>query len=93
MEYYVGDIFNGRKLVKRESHVYIVECLTCGKLSKVSSVGLKRDFCMCHGFEKRFSGRTYKNPPEHIEHIKEKYKNGITKEILEEFADALQRGG
>ena len=33
----------------------------------------------------RFSGRKYVNPPEKIAAIKEKYKNGVTREILEEI--------
>ena len=35
--------------------------------------------------EKRYSGRVYENSPEKLQAIKEKYKNGITNEILEEI--------
>lgn len=33
----------------------------------------------------RFSGKNYVNPPEKIAAIKEKYKNEVTREILEEI--------
>ena len=33
----------------------------------------------------RFSGRSYDNPPEKLNTIREKYKNGITPEIWMEF--------
>lgn len=36
-------------------------------------------------FGTRASGRRYKNPPEKIQAIKEKYKNGVTNEILSEW--------
>lgn len=36
-------------------------------------------------FGKRASGKKYKNPPEKLQAIKEKYKNGVTLEILEEW--------
>ena len=33
----------------------------------------------------RFSGLDYENSPEKIDEIKKKYKNGITKEMIEEM--------
>ena len=33
----------------------------------------------------RFSGLEYKNSPEKIKAIKEKYKNGVTEEIIKEM--------
>ena len=33
----------------------------------------------------RYSGLVYENSAEKIAELKEKYKNGVTKEILEEF--------
>lgn len=33
----------------------------------------------------RYSGRRYDNPPEKITEMKEKYKNGVTREILDEM--------
>lgn len=38
----------------------------------------------------RFSGDIYTNSEERLNAIKEKYKNGITKEILKEFAESLK---
>lgn len=38
---------------------------------------------------KRYSGKTYENRPEKLQAIKEKYKNGVTKEILDEFIKRL----
>ena len=37
----------------------------------------------------RFSGRRYENTPERLAEIKEKYKNGVTKEMLEHFWEAV----
>ena len=37
----------------------------------------------------RFSGLDYENTPEKIERLKEKYRNGVTAEILKEFAEKL----
>lgn len=34
---------------------------------------------------KRFSGKDYENSEERLNEIKEKYKNGVTKEILDEM--------
>lgn len=36
-------------------------------------------------YKKRYSGKVYENSLEKIKAIKEKYKNGITNEILEEI--------
>jgi hypothetical protein len=38
----------------------------------------------------RFSGEIYINSEEKLNAIKEKYKNGITKDILKEFAESLK---
>ena len=37
----------------------------------------------------RASGKHYENSEEKLEQIKEKYKNGITKNILEEFVNFM----
>lgn len=39
--------------------------------------------------DKRFSGKKYVNNKDRLKAIKEKYKNGITNEILEEINGAL----
>lgn len=41
----------------------------------------------------RFSGRIYTNTPEKLAKIKEKYKNGVTVDILKEFAEKIQIRG
>lgn len=38
----------------------------------------------------RFSGEIYTNSEQKLNAIREKYKNGITKEILKEFAENLK---
>lgn len=38
----------------------------------------------------RFSGRSYENPPEKLNAIREKYKNGITPEIWMEFVQDFE---
>ena len=40
-------------------------------------------------YKKRYSGKVYENSPEKIKAIKEKYKNGITNDILEEINGEL----
>lgn len=37
----------------------------------------------------RYSGDRYENSPEKLQAIKEKYKNGVTKELLDEFIKSL----
>ena len=49
----------------------------------------KLDFEKTRKEHGRFSGLKYENPPEKLEAIKEKYKNGVTMDILEEFADKI----
>lgn len=39
----------------------------------------------------RFSGDIYTNSEQKLNAIREKYKNGITKEILKEFAESLKK--
>jgi hypothetical protein len=41
----------------------------------------------------RFSGRIYTNTLEKLAKIKEKYKNGVTTDILKEFAEKIQIEG
>lgn len=36
-------------------------------------------------YKKRYSNKVYENSPEKIKAMKEKYKNGITNDILEEI--------
>lgn len=40
----------------------------------------------------RYSGLVYENSAEKIAELKEKYKNGITKEILEELLSGVSNG-
>lgn len=37
------------------------------------------------GRTKRYSGKKYENTPEKLQSLKEKYKNGVTKEMIEEM--------
>ena len=36
-------------------------------------------------YNKRFSGKKYENSPEKLAAIKEKYKNGVSKSVIEEM--------
>ena len=40
--------------------------------------------------KRRFSGRSYKNSEQRLNELREKYKKGITAEIMQEFAENLQ---
>lgn len=42
--------------------------------------------------KRRHSGRTYENPPEKIEAIREKYKNGVPMESIEKLVDSMFEG-
>jgi len=44
----------------------------------------RRVYAKTHS-NKRFSGRKYKNSPEKLAAIKEKYKNGVSKEFINEM--------
>ena len=37
----------------------------------------------------RHSGRVYQNTPERLSEIREKYRNGVTEDILREWMEAL----
>ena len=37
----------------------------------------------------RHSGRVYQNAPERLSEIREKYRNGVTEDILREWMEAL----
>ena len=65
----------------------------CGKLIVMNSPRQKHcDDCnnalrlaFSKSENRRFSGLKYENSKERLEKIKEKYKNGVRKEILENF--------
>lgn len=42
-----------------------------------------------NNFDKRFSGLSYENSEEKLNEIREKYKNGVTDEIVFEFVDKI----
>lgn len=79
-------------------------CLYCGKT--FASNSNKQIFCTRNCYLKnyysknkkypvrthRFSGKSYNNSPERILELKEKYKNGVTSEIMEEFAKKIIEG-
>lgn len=84
----------------------MTECELCGKsfmrkspsqkfCSKDCSEEVKRRKLQdqCGRRNRRFSGRIYRNDEKRMNEIKEKYKNGITADILREFAEKLQIGG
>ena len=43
------------------------------------------------GVQKRFSGKNYENSPERLEEIKNKYKNGVTVQDLENMVRGLSK--
>lgn len=40
-----------------------------------------------HTKNKRYSGKVYQNTPEKLQAIKEKYKNGVTEEMLKSWLE------
>lgn len=81
----------------------MTECELCGKSFMRKSPSQK--FCskdcseevkqrklqnQCGRRKHRFSGRSYRNSEQRLNELREKYKNGVTADILREFAENLQ---
>ena len=70
-------------------------CIKCGQ--EFNGINNSQKFCCksCRleytkgACKWRFSGKYYKNTEEKLASLKEKYKNGVTKEILKEFFETL----
>jgi hypothetical protein len=54
-------------------------------LSKSKYYSIRRQQGFGRPLMLRYSGRKYENTKERLQEIKEKYKNGVTEEILQEF--------
>lgn len=91
LPYIVGEVRGNFKILKLlDKKRLLVECPIC-KIQKEIHAANLYNVCSCYDIHKpkgRASGNVYENPPEKLESIKEKYKNGITKEILEEWLNA-----
>lgn len=91
-KYRVGQVVEGKKVIGYRGRRYIVECQDCGLIYERNSNQIS-NFCRCRRAEfytRRFSGLHYLNPPEKIEAIKEKYRNGVTAEILDELLGKVE---
>ena len=71
----VSDIATGK---------YKNKCKECARLVKEQEAQWIKEMAKLHG-RSRCSGRTYENSPERLAEIKEKYKNGVTADILAEW--------
>lgn len=71
----VSDIATGKRKNK---------CKECARLVKEQEAQWIKEMAKLHG-RGRCSGRTYENSPERLAEIKEKYKNGVTADILAEW--------
>lgn len=60
------------------------KCKECARLVKEQEAQWIKEMTKLHG-RSRCSGRTYENSPERLAEIKEKYKNGVTADILAEW--------
>jgi hypothetical protein len=60
------------------------KCKECARLVKEQEAQWIKEMGKLHG-RARCSGRTYENSPERLAEIKEKYKNGVTADILAEW--------
>ena len=60
------------------------KCKECARLVKEQEAQWIKEMAKLHGWG-RCSGRTYENSPERLAEIKEKYKNGVTADILAEW--------
>lgn len=54
-------------------------------LSKTKYYAIRRQQGLGRPLMLRYSGLKYENTKERLQEIKEKYKNGVTEEILQEF--------
>lgn len=53
--------------------------------------GILRQFGYDPKRYKRFSGKWYRNSPEKLQAIKEKYRNGVSKGLIENWLEIKQR--
>ena len=60
------------------------KCKECARLVKEQEAQWRKEMGKLRG-RSRCSGRTYTNSPERLAEIKEKYKNGVTADILAEW--------
>lgn len=70
---------NKKKYCEECSHALQRSCITT--LSRIYNKSKQR----------RVSGKKYENSPERLEEIKNKYKNGVTIQILEEFIGGVTK--
>lgn len=89
-KYKNGYVINGRIVIGYSGNRYLMRCQLCGMKTLQAINQIEKHNCKCREKSKRFSGMIYDNPPEKIEAIKEKYKNGVTKEILQELFEKLK---
>lgn len=80
-KYRIGDIFNNRKLVGFAQGKYVIKCLKCGKETRQGSIEWRTNYCPCL----KKVNLTKKPLNKKLQAIKEKYKNGVTLEHLNEW--------
>ena len=89
-KHFVGDVISDRVIISVNGKQSQLECLKCGKIVKGAPSDFFNRYCPCRKKESnRYSGKVYKNSKEKLQSIKEKYKNGVTTEILNEFIKTI----
>lgn len=89
-KHFVGDVISDRVIISVNGRHAQLECLKCGKIVKGTPSDFFNRYCPCRKKESnRYSGKVYKNSKEKLQSIKEKYKNGVTDEIMKEFMNNL----
>ena len=89
-KHFVGDVISDRVIISVNGGQAQLECLKCGKIVKGTPSNFFNRYCTCRKKESnRYSGKVYKNSKEKLQSIKEKYKNGVTTEILNEFIKTI----
>lgn len=83
MKYLIGDVFNNRILIGKDGMKYVVECLDCGKITRQSSQNMIGKHCRC--VEENTVTFTTKPLNKKLSAIRDKYKNGVTMDILNEW--------
>lgn len=87
-QYKIGDIQFGWHIVDYQNCYYVVKCIVCGNISKKKPCTFSQS-CKCFSKSKRIVRKLkFERPEVHkakIESIKEKYKNGVTIEHINQM--------
>lgn len=89
---YVGLKINNVVVIQNDKRLFTVKCIECGIEKKVwinhikdAKCNHKRRHVCINKVQTRCSGLNYTNSKEKLDFIKNKYRNGVTRDILNEI--------